>query len=70
MASAWHTPHDPREFSDAPLDMACDTFGCNGIVRVAAEDWHDNDGYWCCACVVRAVIHAHDASEWPADIPA
>lgn len=62
MPSAWHRDDD-REFSEAPLLLACDTVGCSGKVRVAAEDWRDNDANWCVACVLRAVSHAHDADQ-------
>ena len=52
MPSAWHRDDD-REYSDAPLVLPCDTAGCPGTVRIAAEDWRDNDSHYCAACVLR-----------------
>ncbi len=68
MPSAWHTPDDPRELSDAPLVLACD--GCGRDVAVAAEDWRDNDGHWCQRCVEEAVCAPHPVADWPEKVPA
>jgi hypothetical protein len=63
MPSAWHRDDD-REYSDPPLVLACDTPGCPGTVYRAAEDWHDNDAFYCNTCV-RVVIHApHPVNDW------
>lgn len=69
MPSAWHRDDD-REYSDPPLDVPCDTPNCPGTVRIAAEDWRDNDGFFCRECVARVVVRPHPVDEWPEDIPA
>lgn len=67
MPSAWHTPDDPREYGDPPVDERCDN--CGEIVRVAAEDWRDGENF-CWACVGKVVSRPHPVDEWPTDIPA
>lgn len=60
--SAWHTPEDPREYSDAPLELACATPGCLGVVRIAAEDYDERERTYtlmCCVCVLEAVAAPH-----------
>lgn len=69
MPSAWHRDDD-REYGDPPLEFPCDTDGCGGTVRIAAEDWHDNDAHLCVACVGRTVSRPHPVHDWPEDIPA
>jgi hypothetical protein len=69
MPSAWHRDDD-REYSDPPLVLACDTLGCGGTVYRAAEDWHDNDAFYCCACVRKAICAPMPVDDWPDELPA
>jgi predicted amidophosphoribosyltransferase len=67
MPSAWHTPDDPREFSDPPITVACD--GCGRDMRLAAEDWHDDGmGTYCPRCVAETAHDAPDTTNWPEDL--
>jgi len=66
--SSWHTPDDPREFTDPPIEAACDLCGV-GRVYVAAEDWEDNQDYYCVACVLRIVNDRDAAADWPEMVP-
>ena len=66
--SAWHTPEDPREFSEAPLVLACDTPGCSNTVTLAVEDWVDNDANYCHACVLATIAAPHPVERWPEDL--
>ena len=63
--SAWHTPDDPREYSDQHVTVACDTPGCPHTVQMVPEDWHDNDPYYCRACVLRVLAAPHPVEDWP-----
>jgi hypothetical protein len=66
--SAWHIPHDPREYSEPALVLACDTPGCPGTVYRAAEDWHDNDAFYCPACVAVAIHAPMPVHLWPEEV--
>jgi hypothetical protein len=68
MPSAWHTPDDPREFSDPPLVVPCDSPDCSHTVTLATEDWHDNDPYYCHACVLAVIAAPHPVERWPEDL--
>lgn len=64
MASAWHTPHDPREYSEAPVTLPCAT--CGRDVQVAAEDWRDDgEPHYCVRCIAETVAAPHPVADWP-----
>lgn len=66
---AWQIPHDRREYSEARITVSCDTLGCPGTVRMVPEDWHDNDPYYCRACVLRTIAAPHPVADWPTTLP-
>ena len=67
MASAWHISDDPREYSEPPIVVPCDA-GCGQTVTLAAEDWKDNQDYYCHQCVLAVIAAPHPVERWPEDL--